>query len=91
MIGQVITGKQGHKVTVVREVGRGGFGIVYLAEDEKKVPYAVKVISPVSDPSVRLSFEQEIQSTLGLASDNLLAVIDYGECLVGSSRGLFTE
>jgi serine/threonine protein kinase len=90
MIGQVITGKQGHTFTVVREIGRGGFGIVYLAEDEKKAPYAVKVIAPVSDPSVRLSFEKEIQSTLGLASENLLAVIDYGECLVGSSRGLFT-
>lgn len=89
MVGQVITGKQGHTFTVIREIGRGGFGIVYLAEDERKVPHAVKVIAPVSDPSVRLSFEQEIQSTLGLVSANLLAIIDYGECLVGSTRGLF--
>ena len=52
--------------------------------------FALKLIAPVPDPSVRLSFEQEVQSTLGLAGENLLAVIDYGECLVGSSRGLFT-
>src|SRR5437588_518185 len=89
MIGQTIQGKEGHSFTIIREIGRGGFGIVYFAEDENKMPYAVKVIGPVSDPSVRLSFEQEIQSTLGLASENLLTILDYGECLIGSSRGLF--
>jgi integrase len=47
------------------------------------------VIAPVSDPPVRLSFEQEIQSTIGLASENLLSIVDHGECLVGSSPGLF--
>jgi serine/threonine protein kinase len=89
MIGQVITGHGGQKFTVLREIGRGGFGIVYLAEDENKAQYAVKIIAPVSDPSVRTSFEQEIQSTLGLISENILRIVDYGECLVGSARGLF--
>ncbi len=72
MIGQKVTGKQGRSFTIVREIGRGGFGVVFLAEDEKKHPFAVKVIAPVSDPVVRLSFEQEIQSTLGLTHENLL-------------------
>jgi serine/threonine protein kinase len=89
MIGQVITGKKGHKFAIVREIGRGGFGVVYLAEDENKIPHALKVIAPVSDPDVRLSFEQEVQSTLRLVSENLLTIEDHGECLVGSSRGLF--
>src|SRR5438105_15170186 len=75
MIGQVITGQRGRKFTIIREIGRGGFGIVYLAEDENKVPYAVKLIAPVSDPGVRLSFQQEVQRTLGLASENLLAIV----------------
>jgi serine/threonine protein kinase len=89
MIGQTVIGKKGLSFTVIREIGRGGFGIVYLAEDTNKNPYALKLIAPVSDPTVRLSFEQEIQSTLGLTSDNLLTIVDYGECLVGSGRGLF--
>jgi len=89
MIGQVVFGKRGAKFTVLREIGRGGFGIVYLCEDEGKALYALKLIAPVSDGGVRLSFEQEIQSTLGLANENLLAIVDYGECLVGTSRGLF--
>ncbi len=89
MIGQTIQGKQGRTFTIIREIGRGGFGVVYLAEDEDKTQYAVKVIAPVSDPDVRLSFEQEIQSTSGLSNKNLLQIIDYGECLVGSTRGLF--
>src|SRR5207247_2261212 len=89
MIGQTLQGKQGHTFKVIREIGRGGFGVVYLAEDEGKTQYAVKVIAPVSDPDVRLSFEQEIQSTVGLANKNLLQILDYGECLVGSTRGLF--
>jgi serine/threonine protein kinase len=89
MIGQTVTGKSGLTFTVIREIGRGGFGVVYLVEAKDKTPYALKLIAPVSDSSVRLSFEQEIQSTLGLTSENLLTIVDYGECLVGSSRGLF--
>jgi serine/threonine protein kinase len=64
--------------------------MVYLAEGKENTSYAVKIIAPVSNPDVRLSFEKELQSTQGLASENLLAVVDYGECLVGSARGLFT-
>lgn len=90
MIGQTLTGKSGKTFRIIREIGRGGFGVVYLAEGEDRRSYAAKVIAPVSDPDVRLSFEKELESTQGLASENLLAVIDYGECLVGPARGLFT-
>ena len=31
MIGQTIQGKQGRTFTISREIGRGGFGVVYLA------------------------------------------------------------
>lgn len=90
MVGQVLTGKVGKTFKIIREIGRGGFGVVYLAEGEGKGFCAAKIIAPVSDSDVRLSFEKELQSTQGLASENLLAVMDYGECLVGSARGLFT-
>src|SRR5882724_9140663 len=66
MIGQQIVGQQGGRFTVIREVGRGGFGVVYLVEDDQKRPYAIKLIAPVLDAAARLSFEQEIKSTIRL-------------------------
>src|ERR1035437_5083399 len=89
MIGELLTGKLGRAFKVIREIGRGGFGIVYLAEDGVGQPYAVKLIAPVSDPAVRLSFEQELKSTEGLAHENLLSIVDYGVCPVGTQKGLF--
>jgi eukaryotic-like serine/threonine-protein kinase len=89
MIGQTLEGQRGHRFTIIREIGRGGFGVVYLAEDETKTQYAVKIIAPVSNPDARLSYQQEVQSTVGLENKNLLRIVDYGECLVGSTRGLF--
>ena len=38
MIGQRITGEQGKSFTIVREIGRGGFGVVYLAGDAEGQP-----------------------------------------------------
>lgn len=89
MIGQRITGNRGETFTVIREIGRGGFGVVYLVQGEGKRSYAMKVLAPLTDPAVKLSFEQEIQSTLELSHENLLAVIDYGTCVVGTQQGLF--
>ena len=89
MIGQEITGQQGGRFKVIREIGRGGFGIVYLVEGDKEQPYAMKLIAPVSDLGVQTSFEQEIKSTLGLNHKNLLSVVDFGTCAVGSRQGLF--
>jgi serine/threonine-protein kinase len=89
MIGEHLIGNLGRQFKVIREIGRGGFGIVYLAEDGDGRPYAVKLIAPVADPAVRLSFEQEIKSTEGLTHENLLSIVDYGVCPVGTQQGLF--
>ena len=63
MIGQTLTSKSGQEFKVIRQIGRGGFGVVYLAEGAGQISYAAKVITPASDPAVRLSFEQELQGT----------------------------
>src|SRR5437879_1824044 len=89
MIGHQLIGKQGGQFTIIREIGRGGFGVVYLSEDGAKQRFALKVIAPVNDPATRLSFEQEIQSTVGLAHENLLSIVDFGTCTVGTQEGLF--
>ncbi len=89
MIGHRVAGKSGRNFTVISEIGRGGFGIVYLVEDEGNCLYAMKLLAPVTDPAVRLSFEQEIQSTIDLTHENLVAVADYGSCMVGKDQGLF--
>lgn len=89
MIGERFTGNLGHKFEVIREIGRGGFGVVYLARGEAGRSYAMKLIAPVSDPVVRLSFEQELKSTEGLNHENLLSIVDYGVYQVGTQKGLF--
>ena len=89
MIIQNVTGNSGKTFTVIREIGRGGFGTVYLVEDAGKQQFAMKVLVPVADPAIKLSFEQEIKSTLGLAHGNLLTVVDYGTLTLGTQQGLF--
>jgi len=89
MIGQKVVGKRGGNFNVIREIGRGGFGIVYLAEDDANQPYALKMIAPVTDATTQLSFEQEIQSTAGLAHENLVRIVDFGLCTFGRDQGLF--
>jgi serine/threonine protein kinase len=89
MIGQRIVGKKGYEFIVIREIGRGGFGVVYLVVNGNGQDYAMKLLAPVLDPSVRLSFEQELLSIEGLAHENLLSIVDYGTCPVGNQQGLF--
>jgi len=89
MIGQHVTGHSGRVFTAIREIGRGGFGIVYLVEDDEKRQFAMKLLVPVSDAAMRLSFEQEIKSTIGLTHENLLTVVDYGTLAIGKQQGLF--
>lgn len=89
MVGKRIEGKRGRALNVIREIGRGGFGVVYLAEDDAHKFYAVKLIAAMHDPAGQRSFEQEIESTAGLSHENLLAVLDYGTATFGDREGLF--
>jgi serine/threonine protein kinase len=67
---------------VVRELGRGGFGIVYLAHDPKlgrdvalKVPRA----DVVHSAELRERFQQEARAAAGLDHPNLVPVYETGE------------
>ena len=89
MVGQQVTGERGNSLTVVEEIGRGAFGVVYLAEDTQGGQYALKVIAPASDSEARLSFEREVQGTLDLDHENILKILDYGTRGVGTNDCLF--
>jgi hypothetical protein len=86
-----LTGQLGHTVTLTREIGRGGFGVVYLAKDQAGSEYAVKFIENVTDEVVRASFLQELHSVQGLSHPSIISIIDYGEYAPRKGRpGLFT-
>jgi serine/threonine protein kinase len=90
VIGTQVTATSGKIYTVIKEIGRGGFGVVYLVQDEAGAQHALKILSPASDPEVQLSFEQELQSTAGLHHRNILSVHDHGSVALGADRALFT-
>jgi WD40 repeat protein/serine/threonine protein kinase len=67
---------------VVRELGRGGFGVVYLADDPRlgrqvalKVPRAEALVTP----ALRTRFLREARAAAGLSHPNLVPVFDSGE------------
>ncbi|MEP7380847.1 MAG: serine/threonine-protein kinase [Gemmatimonadota bacterium] len=60
-----------------REIGRGGMGIVYLAQDLKLVrPVAIKTLPYhlASDPLIRERFLREARTAAGLAHPNIVPI-----------------
>ncbi|MEO9594796.1 serine/threonine-protein kinase [Rhodopirellula bahusiensis] len=67
---------------LVREIGRGGFGIVYLARDEKlKRDVAIKIARPeiVRDVAAIRRFQDEAQSAARLDHPGIISIYDSGE------------
>ena len=67
---------------IIRELGRGGFGIVYLAFDDKlERPIALKVQRPeaIISPELRKRFINEGRTTASLRHPNIAAVHEVGE------------
>jgi serine/threonine-protein kinase len=67
---------------VRRELGRGGYGIVFLARDLRlhrdvalKIPRADLLISP----ELRIRFQQEARAAAGLEHPNIVSVYEAGE------------
>ncbi len=86
--------------TLLRELGRGGMGIVYEAEHESlKSRVALKVMHPRfrADRAYVRRFQTEARSAAKLHHTNIVPVFDYGEqdgvcyyamqCIVGSRPG----
>ena len=70
----------GAHVVIVRPIGRGGMGMVYLAEDvalKRKV--AVKVLPATDDPVARGRFLREARFLAGVDGDFFVRVHDFGE------------
>ena len=67
--------------TLVRRLGAGGMGSVYLARDPVlKRLVAVKVMAPAlaSDPQARARFEREAQTVASISHPNVVAVYSVG-------------
>jgi WD40 repeat protein/serine/threonine protein kinase len=67
---------------VVRELGRGGFGVVYLAVDPLlgrevalKVPHAERMVNP----EVRSRFQREARAVAGLDHPHIVPIFETGE------------
>jgi predicted Ser/Thr protein kinase len=76
--GDVLTGRY----EIVRELGRGGFSVVYLARDrDLDAPVAVKLLvpPPAGAQLARERMRREVQAVRGLAHANIVGVHDFLE------------
>jgi serine/threonine protein kinase len=67
---------------VIREIGRGGMGIVYEAEQEalgRHVALKVLPVTGVNDPKSVLRFRREARAAARLHHTNIVPVFDVGE------------
>jgi len=77
MIGKIIS-----HYKIIEELGRGGMGEVYLAEDtklERKVALKFLQHDQISDQEVHLRFEREAKAAAALNHPNIVTVYDIGE------------
>src|SRR5215471_2691879 len=78
---EVFEAKQLGQYRLIKPLGTGGMGDVYLAEHRMlKRPCAVKLIHPAraGDPHVLARFEREVQMTARLSHWNTVEIFDYG-------------
>lgn len=67
--------------TIIREIARGGMGIVYLAEDLAGIRVALKLPRPelATDPNERARFVQEMRLTASLHHPNIVQILQGGD------------
>ncbi len=81
-----ITGRIG-KYDIVRPLGKGSMGIVYLAKDsmlDREVALKVMVSNIAEDPGLKMRFEREAKAVAKLSHPNVVNVFDLGYHTDGS-------
>ena len=81
------------KYKIVEEIGRGGMGVVFKAEDTKLArQVAIKVLPEVftSDPERLARFEREARAVAKMTHPNVVTVFDLGNHVDGSPAGSST-
>jgi serine/threonine protein kinase len=82
----------GGKYSLVREIGRGGMGVVWLAERLGwNAPVAVKMLALADTPLARERFEREVRLAATLRSPHVVQVLDHGVDEQTGSRYLVME
>jgi len=65
---------------IVRKLGEGGMGVVYVAEDERlRREVAIKTIRATSDSSARERFFREARAAASLSHPNVCQLYDIGD------------
>jgi Protein kinase domain len=64
---------------IVRELGRGNMGVVYLANDPERGEVAVKLVQGPANQEARGRFKREILVSRRLSHPNLIHVFDAGQ------------
>jgi tetratricopeptide (TPR) repeat protein len=82
MIGMPIQAEKPQRYQIVKEIGRGGMGIVYLAKDpvlDRMIAYKVLPDSLKEHPQAVQYFLREAKSAAALNHPNIVTVFDAGE------------
>ena len=72
----------GKRYRIIEEIGRGGMGRVYKAEDlELNITVALKIINPRHSEDARFidRFKKEILSARSISHENVIRIFDIGE------------
>jgi eukaryotic-like serine/threonine-protein kinase len=66
--------------TIVREIGRGGMGVVYEGWDDRlSRAVAIKTILRAADPTMRERFAREARAAAAVSHPNICQLFDIGE------------
>jgi serine/threonine protein kinase/formylglycine-generating enzyme required for sulfatase activity len=69
--------------TLLRKLGEGGMGAVFLAEDKNKQKFAMKILAQRlnDDPEFLRRFQREAKAALRLKHENIVSAVAVGEDL----------